>query len=83
VTHAAVNFDRVVDCFREYLKADGLRVSRAELEANLAGKLQDRVFTADLQPLLAPGVEWELGRAARLVRDEIAPRLAGETWRGL
>ena len=81
-THAVIDLDRVVACFREYLKADGLRVSCAELEANLAGKLQDRVFTADLQPLLAPGVEWKLDRAAQLVRDEIAPRLPGEAWKG-
>ena len=82
-THASVDFDRVVACFREYLKADGLRVSRAELEANLAGKLHDRVFNADLGPLLAPGVEWDLGRAARFVLDEIAPRLSGKAWKAL
>lgn len=81
-THAAIDFDRVVVCFLEYLRADGLRVSRAELEANLAGKLQDRVFTADLQPLLAPAVEWDLHRAAELVLGEIAPRLPGEPWKG-
>ena len=81
--HAAVNFDRVVRCFGEYLEAEGHRVSRAELEANLAGKLEDRRFTADLQPLLAPGVEWDLDSAARLIFDEIAPRLRGEPWKGL
>lgn len=81
-THADIDFGRVVVCFGEYLKADGLHVSRAELEANLAGKLQDRIFTADLHPLLAPGIEWDLDRAAQLVLDEIAPRLPGGTWRG-
>ena len=40
------------------------------------------MFTADLQPLLAPGVEWDLHRAAQLVLDEIAPRLLGEAWKG-
>lgn len=80
--NAAVDFDRVVTCFRKYLEqADGLRVSRAELEANLADKMRDRLFTADLQPLLAPGVEWDLGSAARLILDEIAPRLPGEAWK--
>ncbi|MFN7943040.1 MAG: nucleotidyl transferase AbiEii/AbiGii toxin family protein [Thermoanaerobaculia bacterium] len=81
-THAAVDFDRVVACFREYLKADGLRVSRAEFEANLHGKLQDRVFQADLGPVLARGVAWDLGQAASFVLDEIAPRLSGEAWKG-
>jgi predicted nucleotidyltransferase component of viral defense system len=82
-SHAAVDFDRVVSCFRQYVESDGLRISRAELEANLAGKLEDRVFNADLQPLLAPDVAWDLHRAARLVLDEIAPRLPGEAWKGL
>jgi hypothetical protein len=59
---------------------DGLRISRAELEANLMGKIEDRAFTADLRPLLAPGIEWDLHRAARLVLDEIAPCLPGEPW---
>lgn len=81
-SNARVDFDRVVSCFRRYVESGGHRISRAELEANLAGKLQDRVFTADLQPLLAPGVEWDLHRAARLVLDEIAPRLPGATWKG-
>lgn len=80
--HTPVDFDRVVSCFRQYVDADGLRISRAELEANLTSKLEDRVFTADLRPLLAPDVEWDLRRAARLVLDEIAPRLPGDPWRG-
>lgn len=80
-THAAIDFDQVVACFREYLKADGRRVSRAELEANLTAKLEDRVFSADLQPLLAPGVEWDIERASHLVLEEIAPRLPGEAWK--
>lgn len=81
-SHASVDFDRVVSCFRRYLESDGLRISRAELEANLTGKLEDGVFTADLQPLLAHGVEWDLHRAARLVFDEIAPRLPGRDLEG-
>lgn len=48
----------------------------------LAAKLQDRVFTADLQPLLAPAVEWDLDRAMRLVLDEVATKLPGESWKG-
>ncbi len=81
-THAAIDFVRVVACSGEYLTADGLRVSREELEANLSGELQNRGFAADPQPLLAPGVEWGLGRAAQLVFDEIAPRLPGEARKG-
>ena len=80
--HAAIDLDRIVHCFGEYLGAEGLRVSRAEMEANLAGKLKDRRFLADLQPLLAPGIEWDLEAAFRWVFQEIAPRLAGDPWKG-
>jgi predicted nucleotidyltransferase component of viral defense system len=80
--HAEVDFDRLVACFGEYLRASGLRVSRAELESNLSEKLRDPVFTADLRPLLAPGVEWDMSRGLRFVLDEIAPRLEGEAWKG-
>lgn len=81
-THAAIDIDRVVACFRRYVESQGLRISRAEFEENLAGKVRDRVFTADLRPLLAPGVDWDLDRAARLVLGDIAPRLPGEAWKG-
>jgi len=80
--HATVDLDRVVRCFGEYLGADGLRVSRAEIEANLAGKRRDRRFIADLQPLLAPGIEWDLESAFEWAFQEITPRLGGDPWKG-
>jgi predicted nucleotidyltransferase component of viral defense system len=79
---AEIDLDRVVGCFSKYLVADGLRVSRAELEANLAAKMKDRRFITDLQPLLAPGIEWEPVVAAEWLADEVAPRLGGDAWKG-
>ncbi|MFQ5525241.1 MAG: nucleotidyl transferase AbiEii/AbiGii toxin family protein [Thermoanaerobaculia bacterium] len=79
---AGIDLERVVRCFSEYLGAEGLRVSRAELEANLARKLKDRRFVADLHPLLAPGIEWDLEGAAEWVSEDITPRLGGEPWKG-
>ncbi len=80
--NAVVDLDRVVACFQRYVETEGHRISRAELEANLASKLQDRLFAADLRPLLAPGVPWNLDAAGRFVLDEMAPRLSGEAWKG-
>ena len=77
-----IDLDRVVHCFVEYLAAEGHRVSRAELEANLAGKLRDAVFLADLQPLLVPGIAWDLEAAAEWTFEEITPRLRGKPWKG-
>lgn len=77
-----IDLDRVVGCFGEYLDADGHRVSRAEMEANVEAKVKDRRFVADLQPLLAPGIEWDPGIAAEWLADEITPRLGGDPWKG-
>ena len=79
--HGEVDPDRVVRCFCEYLAAGGHRVSRAEFEANLAHKLQDRSFTAGLSPLLAPGTDWDLAEAARWVAAELVARVPGEPWK--
>ena len=73
---------RVVQCFLEYLNQSGLRVSRAEFEANLAAKLADPAFTQDVAPLLGPGVAWDSEDAARYVRQELLARLPGSPWKG-
>jgi len=74
--------NRIVTCFLRYLREGGLRVSRAELEANLAGKLTDTTFTHDIEPLLAPHAEWDIEEAARYAREELLARLPGEPWKG-
>ena len=44
---------KVVDCFQRYMEAAGDRVSRAQFEANLDGKLADAAFHSDIRPPLA------------------------------
>lgn len=78
----AVDADRVVDCFRHYLAHEGLRVSRAEFEANLEEKLSDGTFLNDIAPLLSPDCPLDFEDAARYVREELLPRLPGEVWKG-
>jgi predicted nucleotidyltransferase component of viral defense system len=73
---------RVVQCFLGYLNQSGLRISRAEFEANLAAKLADPAFTQDVVPLLGPGVEWDLEKAVRYVQEELLVRLSGNPWKG-
>jgi len=77
-----VDSTRVVQCFLEYLSQSGLRVSRAEFEANLAAKLTDPAFTQDVAPLLGPGVAWDLEAAARYMREDLLAHLPGSPWKG-
>lgn len=74
---------KIVTCFQRYMKEGGGRaVSRAEFEANLAAKLDDAVFAADLGPLLRPGLSWDLAAAAKTVLEHLVATLPGDPWKG-
>jgi hypothetical protein len=79
---AQLDPERVIACFERYLGEGGQRVRRAEFEANLASKLADTAFTQDIEPLLAPTIQWDVEEVARFVREELLARLSGEPWKG-
>jgi predicted nucleotidyltransferase component of viral defense system len=74
--------DRIVECFRAYMDHAGHNVTRAQFEQNLAGKLQDRTFAADIGPLLTDGFTWDIDRMAGAVLDNLIARLPGDPWQG-
>src|SRR5208282_3722578 len=47
-----VNPERIVTAFSEYMSRDGHRVTRAQFEKNIAGKLSDPEFAADVGRVL-------------------------------
>ena len=73
---------RVVEAFHAYLAAEGLRVTRAELERNLAGKARSRTFLGEVAPMLAPGIEYDAPAAVDVVSAALVSRLPGEPWKG-
>ena len=72
----AVDSARVVSAFEEYMKRGGHGVTRLQFEQNLATKLEDAQFTADIGPLLAGGGTWDLGAAAETVSADLIARIA-------
>ena len=78
---------KVVRCFQHYMEMSGARVSRAEFEANLADKLSDPVFHADVAPLLAfnpnAEVQFDVSLAAESVHNSFLSRLPGDPWKGV
>ncbi|PWG61034.1 nucleotidyl transferase AbiEii/AbiGii toxin family protein [Spiribacter halobius] len=74
--------ERIVECFGAYMGHGGQTVSRAGFEANLAAKLRDRRFVADIGPLLARGRTWNLDAMAKSVSEALISRLPGEPWQG-
>ena len=74
--------DRIVEAFQAYMDHGGHRVSRAQFEENLAGKLRDKAFTADISPLLAEGYYWNLKEMADAISRVLIARLPGDPWQG-
>ena len=50
-------------------------------ERNLAGKIGDTQFNADMSALLGTGFEWRLAETARTVSDQLISLLPGESWK--
>lgn len=76
-----IDTEKLARCFLRYIDNDGLRVTRAELEANLQGKLEDAMFQRDIEPLLATGTTWDQAAAGEFVLTKLAPELPGAAWK--
>jgi predicted nucleotidyltransferase component of viral defense system len=79
---AVIDRGRVIECFSHYVKTAGSTVSRAQFEANLAGKMQDAAFLDDVRVLIPQDVPYEPHVAAATVLAELIARLPGESWKG-
>ena len=73
---------RIVEVFAKYMEADGVKVTRAMFEKNLAAKKQDPIFSADMTPLLAHGQAWHFDDAFDRVWTRLVMRLVGDPWKG-
>ncbi len=72
---AEVHPERVVEGFDHYLSKQGLRISRREFETNLARKIEDPDFVADVRSLVAEGTDYDVVAAANRVREDFISRL--------
>ena len=59
-----------------------LVISRAQVEQNLALKMRDGAFLADLGPLLATGEAWDPIAAEALISQRLVTLLPGDAWKG-
>ena len=71
-----------VECLSKYLAHGETRISRAEFEANMDGKLASADFRADVIPLLRDPVDYDVDAAAAVVSERLIARLAGDPWKG-
>jgi predicted nucleotidyltransferase component of viral defense system len=66
---------RVIACFDRYMQHSGASVTREDIDSNLQNKLSDPAFVEDIGPLLADPSQYDVRRAARLVRDRLLAKL--------
>ena len=74
--------ERIVAAFASYLERDGHAVSRAMFERNLAAKVNDPRFNADMSALLGHGHEWRAVEALHVVCNQLVSLLPGRPWKG-
>ena len=87
----------LITSFLKYMEHEGLHVSRAEFEANMFEKLQDREFRTDIQPLLVPaafeerafdkggfqtGGRYDPDAAYQQIQKALIQLLPGDAWKG-
>jgi len=93
-----LDLEKTVECYQRYIEHEGNRVSRAEFEANMAGKITDPAFHEDIEPLLVVGTlqasapddaslqtgtaPYDSKSAYRRVHEAFITRLPGDPWRG-
>jgi predicted nucleotidyltransferase component of viral defense system len=77
-----VSPERIVAAFLEYMEREGHKVTRALFERNIAEKLRDPEFTADIRPLLAAGFSWDINKAVPVVSARLIECLPGDPWKG-
>jgi predicted nucleotidyltransferase component of viral defense system len=82
LSHGKVDPARTVAAFLRYMEHGGHTISRALFEKNLAEKMRDPEFLADISPLLSDGYEWDPHAEAPLVASRLIELLPGERWKG-
>jgi hypothetical protein len=82
LTRLPVEPQRIVAAFLEYMVRDGHPITRAQVEQNLALKMRDRAFLADLSPLLATGEAWDPIAAEALISERLVTLLPGDPRKG-
>jgi len=79
-----VSPEDILSCYQEYVEKtrEAGRISRAEYEENLSGKLRDPTFREDVNPLLKSGIEYNIDEAIFMIHDHYIHLLHGDSYQG-
>jgi len=77
-----INIDQLLYCFHKHVEFMGLKISRAEFEANLLGKRSMPQFRDDMQTLLPLESKLNFDHDFELVMTKLISKLPGAPWKG-
>lgn len=80
--HPEFDAGRLLSAFDEYMAFVGASVTRAQFEANMAAKVVDEAFIADVPPLLSTGSTHDVAEAWQRVTAALISHLPGDPWKG-
>ena len=80
--HRDADLDTLIEVFHRYMEFSATPVSRAQFEANMAGKMADATFRGDMDVLLRAGLDYDPREAWDCVHQSLISRLPGERWKG-
>ena len=75
LTEGRADPERIVACFRQYMKHGGLKVSRQKFSQNLADKRRHPAFMADLGDLLPVGSDYDIQAGFAVIENDLISRL--------
>jgi predicted nucleotidyltransferase component of viral defense system len=80
--HEEFDSAALLEAFERYMHHGNTPVTRAQFEANMAAKVSDPAFLADVPALLRTGLAYDPRDAWSRVHAAIVARLPGEPWKG-
>ncbi len=78
--HNLVDIDLVVSIFNSHCQYNQHAITRPRFEQNLSAKKHHRDFFADVSPLLANNVYWDLDEALDFIQTRLLSHLPDESW---
>ena len=75
LTEGKADAAKVVRIFKEYMNAEGHRITREDYEKNLEEKMKHPGFVEDIKPMLAADMNYDVKAAFPLIREQIVARI--------
>jgi len=69
---------KIMKIFKEYMKAEGHKITAMDYERNLEAKIKHFGFMADIAPLVPPDMNYDIQEAFSLIMQQIVSRIDTE-----